>query len=70
MWRRFPLRKFLIVILPQPPAEQTLILRVCGRTRLNANYAVDCLTNNAWDFDRAIANFEGVKDSLPKDAFL
>ena len=26
-------------------------------------YAVDCLENNGWDVDRAIANFEQVKVS-------
>lgn len=28
-------------------------------------FAVDCLQNNAWDLDRAIANFEQVKVSGP-----
>jgi len=58
------------IILSQHLAEQALVLRVCGRTRLNVNYAVDCLTNNAWNLEKAIVNFEEVKDTIPRDAFL
>lgn len=31
------------------------------RTRLNLQFAEDCLKNNDWDVDRAIGNFERVK---------
>ncbi|KAG1733591.1 uncharacterized protein EDB91DRAFT_1148242 [Suillus paluster] len=50
--------------------ERNLILQICERTGLNAKYAVDCLQNNAWNWDRAIANFEQVKGALSRDAFL
>lgn len=36
-------------------------MQICERTGLNAKFAVDCLQNNAWNLDRAIANFEAVK---------
>lgn len=35
--------------------------QICTLTRLNVQFAVDCLQNNGWDVDRAIANFEQVK---------
>ena len=36
------------------------------RTRLNLQYAEDCLKNNEWDVERAMANFEQVKVSLSR----
>ncbi|KAJ3499371.1 hypothetical protein NLJ89_g10107 [Agrocybe chaxingu] len=53
-----------------PEAQRNLVIEVCGRTGLNAKFAVDCLTGNAWDLERAIANFNQVKSSLSRDAFL
>lgn len=50
--------------------QRNLIVQICERTGLNAKYAVDCLQNNAWVLDRAIANFEQVKAALSRDAFL
>ncbi|KIJ67053.1 hypothetical protein HYDPIDRAFT_128640 [Hydnomerulius pinastri MD-312] len=50
--------------------QRGLIMQVCQRTGLNAKFAVDCLESNAWNFDRAIANFEQVKGALSRDAFL
>ena len=41
---------------------QDLILR----TRLNLQYAEDCLKNNEWDVEKAMANFEQVKVSPPE----
>lgn len=70
---KVPLTKtaFLILsVFPKPEAQRQLVLSVCARTRLNVNYAVECLNGNAWDLERAIANFEQVKETLPKDAFL
>jgi hypothetical protein len=34
---------------------------VIERTRLNVQFALDCLQNNGWELDVAIANFEQVK---------
>ena len=34
------------------------------RTRLNLQYAEDCLKNNVWDVEKAIGNFEQVKVGL------
>ena len=33
------------------------------RTRLNLQFAEECLKNNDWDLERAMANFEQVKVS-------
>lgn len=45
----------------QPEAQRNLVLQICVRTGLNAKFAVDCLSGNAWDLERAIANFDQVK---------
>lgn len=47
----------------QAEPQRSLIMQICQRTGLNVQFAVDCLQNNAWDLDRAIANFEQVKVS-------
>ena len=36
-------------------------MQICQRTGLNVEYAVQCLEGNAWDVERAVANFEQVK---------
>lgn len=36
-------------------------MQICERTGLNAKFAVDCLQNNAWILESAIANYEQVK---------
>lgn len=50
--------------------QRSLIAQIGQRTGLNVKYAVDCLQNNGWDMDRAVANFEQVKAVLSRDAFL
>ena len=45
----------------QPEAQRNLVLQICVRTGLNAKFAVDCLSGNAWDLERAIVNFDQVK---------
>ena len=51
----------LIGETPQPEPQRSLVTQVCTLTRLNVRFAVDCLQNNGWDVDRAVANFELVK---------
>ncbi|KAF7312070.1 hypothetical protein MIND_00219200 [Mycena indigotica] len=53
-----------------PEAQRPAVLELCGRSRLNVKYALDCLNGNAWDIERALANFNEVKATLPPDAFL
>ncbi|KAI0035362.1 hypothetical protein K488DRAFT_39110, partial [Vararia minispora EC-137] len=54
--------------IPEP--QRTMVGRVVERTRLNVQFAVDCLQNNGWNFDVAVANFEQVKGTLGPEAFL
>lgn len=54
----------------QPEAQRNLVLQTCVRTGLNAKFAIDCLSGNAWDLERAIANFDQVKVVLPIIFFL
>ena len=42
---------------------------VVVRTRLNLQFAEDCLKNNGWDVERALANFDQVKVSYPFPLF-
>ncbi|EIW83907.1 NTF2-like protein [Coniophora puteana RWD-64-598 SS2] len=50
--------------------QRNLIWQMCQRSGLNIKYAFDCLENNAWDLERAVANFEQVKAALPQDAYM
>lgn len=54
--------------IPEP--QRSLVTQICTLTRLNVQFAVDCLQNNGWDVDRAVANFQQVKGTLGRDAFL
>ncbi|KAF7317106.1 hypothetical protein HMN09_00445300 [Mycena chlorophos] len=58
----------LLNTVPEP--QKPLVLQLCGRTRLNVKFALDCLNGNAWDLQRAIDNFKQVKATLGSDAFL
>jgi hypothetical protein len=44
--------------------RNTLVAQLCSRTGLNVKYAIDCLENNGWDFERAITNYHQVKVSV------
>ncbi|EMD34096.1 hypothetical protein CERSUDRAFT_117603 [Gelatoporia subvermispora B] len=54
--------------IPEP--QRSLVMQICQRTGLNVAFAVQCLEGNGWDLERAIANFEQVKGTLARDAFL
>ncbi|KAF5379779.1 hypothetical protein D9615_005706 [Tricholomella constricta] len=54
--------------MPEP--QRNLVMQVCQRTGLNVRFSIDCLAGNGWGLDRAIANFEQVKATLSRDAFL
>ncbi|KAI0768083.1 NTF2-like protein [Trametes elegans] len=57
-------------LAPLPEPQRSLMQELVLRTRLNLQFAEDCLKNNDWDFDRALANYEEVKANLPGDAYL
>jgi TAP C-terminal domain len=48
----------------QPEPQRSLVTQICTLTRLSVPFAVDCLQNNGWDVDRAVAKFEQVKVCL------
>ncbi|TRM64263.1 hypothetical protein BD626DRAFT_491278 [Schizophyllum amplum] len=52
-----------------PDLQRPMVLELCRRSGLTVSYSVDCLVGNSWDLDRAWANFEAVKGTLPPDAF-
>jgi nuclear RNA export factor len=37
---------------------------------MNAAYAEMCLQQNAWDLDKAVANFEQIRSTIPPEAFV
>lgn len=45
----------------QPEPQRAQVARLCQQTGLNVKFAVDCLQQNGWDHERAVANFEQVK---------
>jgi len=53
-----------------PEPQRSLVAQICTLTHLNVQFAVDCLQNNRWDVEQALANFEQVKGTLGRDAFL
>jgi len=53
-----------------PEIQRPLVLQICARTGLNVKYSVDCLAGNGWNLDRAIANFNEVKETLSREAFV
>jgi len=57
-------------ISPIPEPQRTLVLQICQRTGLNVRFAVECLEGNGWDIERAVANFDQVKSTLAREAFL
>ncbi|KAI0040094.1 NTF2-like protein [Auriscalpium vulgare] len=62
-----PMQELLATI---PELQKTQVMQVCQRTRLNVKFAIDCLQGNGWNIDAAVANFEQVKGTLPRDAFM
>jgi len=54
--------------IPEP--QRTQVMQLCQLTGLNVKFAVECLQQNEWNQQRAIANFQQVKGSLTRDAFL
>ena len=45
----------------QPEPQRAQVARLSQQTGLNFDFAVDCLQQNGWDHERAMANFEQVK---------
>jgi len=54
--------------IPEP--QRSLVLTIVQRTGLNVPFAVQCLEGNGWDVEKAVVNFEQVKGTLTREAFL
>ncbi|KAA1467548.1 NTF2-like protein [Dentipellis sp. KUC8613] len=69
-----PSRASILAALPPglniPEAQLSLVVQLSQQTKLTAMFAIDCLETNGWDMARAMANFEQVKGTLGRDAFL
>lgn len=47
-----------------------LIAAVRQRTGMNANFSELCLAQNGWDVDRAVANFQEIRATIPPEAYV
>ncbi|KAG6840672.1 hypothetical protein C0991_005177 [Blastosporella zonata] len=63
-----PQAQAALAAMPEP--QRNLVMQISQRTGLNMQFSVECLAGNEWDLNRAIANFEQVKATLSRDAFL
>ncbi|KAF5367071.1 hypothetical protein D9758_003930 [Tetrapyrgos nigripes] len=54
-----PDQQTALMAIPEP--QHSMVVQICGRTGLNIKYAVDCLTGNGWDIEKAVGNFNQVK---------
>jgi nuclear RNA export factor len=57
-----------LAAVPEP--DRALVIRMIERTGLNVKFAVDCLAANGGDWERALANYEQVKGTLSREAYL
>ncbi|EJD37702.1 NTF2-like protein [Auricularia subglabra TFB-10046 SS5] len=53
-----------------PEQQRVLVMELMARTRLVTQAAGQCLEGNGWDLGKALANFEAVKNDLPREAFV
>jgi nuclear RNA export factor len=63
VWRllRCEIHTYVFFLKIQPEAQRAQVGRLCQQTHLNVKFAVDCLQQNGWNHERAVANFEQVK---------
>ena len=57
-----------VPVVDQAIAEQ-MLAEMMKRTGMIVEYARECLTPTGWNFEAALVAFEGVKGSLPPNAF-
>jgi len=60
-------RQMEALALSEP--QRSLVLQLSARTNLTYAYAAQCLSENNWDAERAVANFEQIKAQLGSEAF-
>lgn len=53
----------------EEPAR-SVVLQICQRTGMTVPFGYDCLSRNNWNLEAAIANFEAVKGTLGREAFV
>lgn len=78
MIQQQPLLMGLPTLLPQLPAEppleqkQLLVTQLVGETGMNHQFSEKCLSENSWQYDKAIHAFQCLKDknALPREALI
>ena len=56
---------------PKPLEQEQAAKRMAAQTGMTLPFAVQCLAQNEWNYDLALANFNGLKatNSIPPEAF-
>ncbi|KAG8921064.1 nuclear mRNA export, poly(A)+RNA binding protein [Tulasnella sp. 419] len=62
-----PINEFLANI-PEP--QRSLVVQLQAQTGLNSNFAFQCMEGNGWDMNRALANFQELRPTIPPEAFV
>lgn len=75
---RLSLAKGEVTIIPpsapvtsnEDAQKASLIAALNQRTGMNAAFSTMCLEQNGWDVDRAVANFEEIRATIPPEAYV
>lgn len=78
LMQQAPIMTGLPSLSPQMPAQlsleqkQLLVNQLAGETGMNQQFSEKCLSQNHWQYDKAIHAFQCLKDknSLPQEAFI
>ncbi|SJK99733.1 uncharacterized protein ARMOST_03044 [Armillaria ostoyae] len=63
-----PSQEQLLQQIDEP--ARSVVLQICQRTGMTVPFGYDCLSRNNWNLEAAIANFEAVKGTLGREAFV
>ncbi|QRV74948.1 mRNA export factor mex67 [Ceratobasidium sp. AG-Ba] len=63
-----PVMDPVLATLSEP--QRALLVECANRTGLNAEFSKMCMEGNGWDLNKALANFEELKHTIPADAFV
>jgi len=58
----------VLASIPEP--QRSLVVHLSAQTGLNSSFAAQCMEGNGWDMQRAVANFEAVRATIPPEAFV
>lgn len=65
-----PLAPPMAPTLASTPDQAALIAQVHQLTGMNAQFSEMCLVQNEWNVERAVANFNEIRPTIPPEAFV